>query len=315
MIKSLEILNFQSHEKTKLNFHDGVNVIVGRSDSGKTAIIRALRWASRNKPSGDSIRSNWGGVTNVIIKTEEGIIRRIKDKKDTYELNLHKQSDLVFHAFGTTVPEEIVTFLNLNEINIQYQLDTHFLLSKTSGEVAQYFNKVAKLDIIDKTTDNINKAIRDLKSDIKYKENDIKSKEEKLKEFDYLDKMEAEIEVLENIDNHLTSVKNKYRKLQELRTSIKVTETKIARTSQRLKMEKEVNVLLILYRDKKSVEKDRMLLNQAVSNINNTTVSLKNNEARHTRLLALFQKNFPNVCPLCGQTVKHKHGTDKIYTK
>jgi exonuclease SbcC len=311
MIKSLKIKNFQSHAQTELNFSKGVNVIIGETDAGKTAIIRALRWLIWNRPSGDSIRSNWGGDTSVELTIKDNIIRRDKDKKDSYVLVNTNGKDITFKAIGTSVPEEIKSVLNINEVNLQTQLEPHFLLSKTSGEVAQYFNKVAKLDIIDRTTDNINKAIRDLKSDIKYKENDIKSEKEEIKKFDYLDKMEAEIEVLEDIDNHLTSVKNKYRKLQELVASVKTTENKIVKASQSLKMEKKVNVLLQLYKDKKNVERDKMLLNQAISTINSTTVSLKNNEARHTRLLALFQKNFPDICPLCDQPVKHKHGKNE----
>ena len=40
----IEIVNFQSHANTKLNFDEGVNVIIGPSDSGKTAVIRAMKW-------------------------------------------------------------------------------------------------------------------------------------------------------------------------------------------------------------------------------------------------------------------------------
>src|SRR5512133_726261 len=155
MIKSLAILNFQSHEKSKLDFSPGVNVIVGSSDSGKTAIIRALRWIIWNRPSGDSIRSNWGGATNVLLETEEGIIRRAKDKTDQYELKLQGGKDLVFKAFGTSVPQEIADFLNINEINLQGQLDAPFLLSESPGAVALHFNKVARLDKIDTGLQNI----------------------------------------------------------------------------------------------------------------------------------------------------------------
>jgi len=44
MINSLTIQNFQSHKNTTLEFDNGINIIIGQSDSGKTAIIRALNW-------------------------------------------------------------------------------------------------------------------------------------------------------------------------------------------------------------------------------------------------------------------------------
>ena len=65
MIKQLNIHNFQSHEDSSLNFTEGVNVIIGASDSGKSAIIRALKFVVYNSPSGSDMRSWWGGETSV----------------------------------------------------------------------------------------------------------------------------------------------------------------------------------------------------------------------------------------------------------
>ena len=59
MIKSLELFNFQSHAHTLIEFSDGVNIISGTSDSGKSAILRALRWVIRNEPSGLGVVSWW----------------------------------------------------------------------------------------------------------------------------------------------------------------------------------------------------------------------------------------------------------------
>jgi len=52
VVEKITIKNFQSHEETELQFSSGVNVIVGSSDSGKSAILRALKWVVQNKPSG-----------------------------------------------------------------------------------------------------------------------------------------------------------------------------------------------------------------------------------------------------------------------
>jgi exonuclease SbcC len=71
MIDSLSIQNFQSHEKTELEFDEGINIIIGQSDSGKSAILRALNWVVNNKPNGEAFKSNWGGDTKVKIIIEE----------------------------------------------------------------------------------------------------------------------------------------------------------------------------------------------------------------------------------------------------
>ena len=42
-ILKVEIKDFQSHKNTNIEFSEGFNCIIGRSDSGKSAILRALR--------------------------------------------------------------------------------------------------------------------------------------------------------------------------------------------------------------------------------------------------------------------------------
>lgn len=216
MLKSIHLLNFQSHEESNLLFHRGVNIIVGASDSGKTAIIRALRWAAWNKPSGNSICSNWGGETNVKLETEDGVVIRTKGKSDSYVLNSLSGKHLEFKAFGTSVPEEINSVLNLNEINLQNQLDTPFLLSETPGAVATHFNKIARLDKIDIGLQNINSTIRELTSDIKYKTEDLTTLETQLKGYEFLEKFEIEVEVLEGLEKRLISLINSTNKLKAL---------------------------------------------------------------------------------------------------
>jgi len=81
MIKNIRIINFQSHQNSFLKFDSGVNIIVGESDRGKSAIIRALRWLIWNRPTGDDFRSNWGGDTEVTIEiNDEVFITRKKTK-------------------------------------------------------------------------------------------------------------------------------------------------------------------------------------------------------------------------------------------
>jgi len=112
MIDSMHIKNFQSHKDSHLDFHPGVDVIVGPSDSGKTAIIRALRWLVWNRPTGDAVRSWWGGDTEVSLSLPTSSISRIKGKENQYTLN-----GLVFKAIGTDVPEEISKELKQTSIS------------------------------------------------------------------------------------------------------------------------------------------------------------------------------------------------------
>jgi exonuclease SbcC len=304
MITSLKLQNFQSHENSKLDFVDGLNVIVGRSDSGKSALIRALRWNRWNKPSGSSMRSSWGGPTITEVDTKEGAIIRIKDKKDQYVLRRRGEGDTLFEAFGTSVPEEIASFLNVDEVNLQLQLDSHFLLSKNPGQVAEHYNQVANIDQINRGRENINKAIRTLSTTIKYKEEDIKSTKEEIKEFDYLDLFEADVEVLEEMEKNVSILQIKYEQLQNLVSKLVNLKKQILQISKDIRMEPEVDDLIQVCMDKEKLEREEMLLNRAVTAIVSTNVRLKRTEAKQTQLLAEFEENFPNVCPLCGSQIK-----------
>ncbi|NMC60067.1 MAG: AAA family ATPase [Candidatus Methanofastidiosa archaeon] len=260
MIRSIKIKNYQSHENSELHFSDGVNVIVGHSDSGKSAIIRALRWACWNRPNGNSFCSTWGGATSVELETEEGKVLRLKDKKDKYVLTKQDERDTSFEAFGTNVPDEIASFLNMDEINLQFQLDSPFLLSQSPGQIAEHFNKIAKLDQIDRGLFNINKAIRGLESDRKYKQDDVTEKEKQLLQYEHLEKFEAEIEVLEDLESVVKQKQSAINDLTAKLNSLESVNSDIGNMQDTLEMEEPLLAILDLIdeRDKKDNKIDEL---------------------------------------------------------
>jgi DNA repair exonuclease SbcCD ATPase subunit len=268
MIKSLNIRNFQSHEKTKLEFSDGVNVIVGSSDSGKSAIIRALRWACWNKPSGNSFCSTWGGETSVGIETEEGSIFRTKNKKDQYLITRSNDRKTLFEAFGTNVPEEVAALLNVDEINLQYQLDAPFLLSLSPGQVAGHFNRIAKLDQIDKSISYINKSIRALTSDKKYQEQNIETKEQQLFKYEYLEKFEVELEVLEVMETKMKQLRTSITALSKKIESINLITAEIKSFEGVLSLEEDVIDILSDIFDKNEFNKKIITLTNILDKVN-----------------------------------------------
>ena len=157
MIQSLEIQNRQSWASCRLDFHSGVNVLVGRGTSGKTSITRARRWPLENT-SGDSQISHWimreskgksknlvlDGESSVTITKPQGTLRRFKNPK----MNGYEVSGKTLTGVGVAVPEEAKDFFNLTEINIQGQHDPHFLISLPGTQVSAYLNRVVGIDEI-----------------------------------------------------------------------------------------------------------------------------------------------------------------------
>lgn len=157
MIKRLQIRNFRTHKKLDIKFCKRVNSIIGNNYSGKSTILRAIRYMSQNKPSGDSV-IRWGASKTSVRITDErkNKIKRIRGKR----INLYKLNDKEFKAFGNKVPEEIQKTLGLSDINFQGQHDAPFWFSKTAGEVSRELNVIVNLDIIDSTLSSISSEIQ-----------------------------------------------------------------------------------------------------------------------------------------------------------
>lgn len=266
MIKSAQISNFQSHKETTLEFSPGVNIIVGNSDSGKSSIVRALRWLIWNRPTGDDFRSDWGGETKVNVITDTHEITRRKDKTTINEYVLSGIKD-PFKAFGTDVPEEVKRALNVNEINMQFQLDQHFLLSSTPGEVAQHFNRIAHIDQIDIGIRKVQQWINGINQDITARDKQLIQFQEELETFADLDKFEIDVEVLEGMqENHQNTVVSRS-KLNVLIVSIQSTVKDIEAKSDVLKAEKQVSSILRDYEGLYSIKDDRINLKDLINEI------------------------------------------------
>lgn len=148
MLQSVTIKNFQCHLESHLDFSVGVNAIIGQSDSGKSAILRAISWVLTNKPSGTGF-INMLSDGDCVVKltfTDGTTIERARGTTTNY----YKLNDTeTFTAIGQGVPEPIQRVINMNEVNILGQLDRVFLLSDSPGQIAQRLNEVSALSIID----------------------------------------------------------------------------------------------------------------------------------------------------------------------
>jgi len=171
MLKSLSLINFQSHKDTTLEFHPGVNVILGSSRSGKTAILRALNWNRYNKPAGLAFNSYWNrdkkkapikSFSSLVVFEEEKLVERKRDS----EFNGYICDGNTLEAIGQDVPAEVEKIWNMSEVNIQKQFDQPFMLSESAAEVARFFNKTIKLDKIDSVLSNAETQRRKINQDI-----------------------------------------------------------------------------------------------------------------------------------------------------
>lgn len=267
MIQTLNISNFQSHKHTTLTFSPGVNVITGASDSGKTAILRALRWLIWNRPNGEDFRSDWGGDTIVALTVSNNLpfdavedcitVIREKGSENIYEvLGLVDMGTKTLKAFGTKVPEEVQKALNIDDTNLQKQFDSPFLISSSPGEVAAYFNGIAHLERIDSSVSYVNGKIISLTAKQKVDKISLEEAQEELKHYTYLDKFEIDLEELEHQQSLQTQQIVSRKRLSEHLNLMSTNEQMILKQEQVIALEKPVDKLLVLYGEKRQMEEE-----------------------------------------------------------
>lgn len=157
-VESLSLRNFQVHKFLRLDLSPTITTIVGPTDSGKSAILRGLRWALLNDLAGDDFIREGEDNTVVIVRTSDNHkIGRGKGKDG----NIYRMDDMeAFKAFGQDVPEPIKHFLQVSEVNFQGQHDSPFWFSETAGEVSRQLNSIIDLGIIDTALANISTRLR-----------------------------------------------------------------------------------------------------------------------------------------------------------
>lgn len=212
VITAVHIQNFQSHRNTKLKFDHGINAIVGPSNSGKSAILRAMEWVLLNSPSGTDFISMGEDFAEVTIFLENGYAvsrRRTRSNAvNTYTL-LHNGEVLpegVLTGFGSHVPPQVAEVLGMSRLQfgIAKQLEAPFLISETPKVRAETIGNLEELGKIDRALQSVNEDIRDQSK--RQKELDVESK----RLGNEVQKLEKELKHDQNMLSTFEQYKQKY---------------------------------------------------------------------------------------------------------
>jgi exonuclease SbcC len=219
-IADAEIEGYQGHEFTSLQFDKGFNVIFGRSHSGKSSIMRAIKWAFTNRPRGDGCRSDWlkdleSMCVSIIFSDGEWIFR-----EKAKGLNLYRISGIEddLDAIGVSIPDEVVELTGIYDENIQTQGEQYFLIDETPGKIAKRLNSAVGLEIIQEKASKAKALISGVKAEIKVLTAQLKTKSERLesKEFYGVDEQLKKAEMVRD------SIKTKSLMEEKIKTILKI---------------------------------------------------------------------------------------------
>jgi len=176
-----------------------MNAIVGPTDNGKSAIVRAIKWVLYNKPSGTEYIRNGATKCIVIAEFSDGtIITRTRGvtSPNAYDITYPDGRTQHFESFGVNPPEEVLVAHGMIQVNIGSsvvslnmadQLDGPFMLQESSGTRADMIGAVAHTGILDAAIKDVNSDVRVNKIKTTDLDKDIIKLEESLKAYDGLD--------------------------------------------------------------------------------------------------------------------------------
>jgi DNA repair ATPase RecN len=297
MIKKAVIKNFQIHKKLEIEFTEGLNVLVGETGRGKSAVIRAMRLLLENQPrGGDKKYLRLASKLPLEIQLEDDQGNVITRKKKKYMLNKS-----TFKAFGSEVPEPIRNLYPLKEVNWHRQLDPHFLILTSAGNAAKILGASTGLEEQEHIVKEIKDRLSVCKNEIKHLRTNNAEAKRKMKQLrpvvkhlmvarsiktkeDNLELMQQEVETLVALIKHIQKCEKKIEKYNISQHLARVTGI-LALVDELEKKEEDTKLLVDIInklKDDSTVNEEK--LNTFIKSINgilNQLDKVDHNESLH----------------------------------
>lgn len=260
-IKTLHLVNFQSHKDSIIDLHPGLNIFVGESDQGKTAIIRALRWLIYNEPRGNAfIRVGETGCSVTATLSNGTKITRLRDeskRQNRYIIKYPESEELVLEKFKNEVPIEVQKELGISplwidtdqktELNIARQLDNPFLIAESPANRAKIIGRIANLHIIDAAQRELLRDIRSLgrsKADL---EKDIVDLETQKEQYQDMPQKEQQLLRIKQQLGKLKHYQTQVNQLEELKKHREQVISKLQNNNKQLLKLHNIDDLILRY--------------------------------------------------------------------
>ena len=211
MLTNLTLRNFQCHRKLEVPLSQ-ITTIVGSSDAGKSAVVRALNYVCLNNLRGTSFITHGKDKCAVILEADDQTIQRVKTKtSNTYATETNE-----YAAVSSEVPPEIAKILNIGEINIANQHDPLFWFSLTSGQLAKELNAIADIAWVDRVLQVSVSDLRRLNAELDVTTSRITELETEAKANEWVLQADEILQKLEAYETRCTEIAQATHKLTEL---------------------------------------------------------------------------------------------------
>jgi DNA repair protein SbcC/Rad50 len=235
--QKLVIENFQSHQYTEIDFAQGVNVFVGPSDSGKSAILRALRWLLFNIPRGTEFMRVGAKECRVTLLLQDGAkITRVRGiSVNRYLLHTTDGEEQIFEGFGSTVPQEITKAHDMQAITLDQkeilphfgtQLESPFLLFESDRTKANMIGRISGAQLIDQALKKANHDRQSAHHEVKQLEQQRIRSQEKLQQYENLSLLEDGLRQAEKMYEEVSMKRKRVEALSQCHRQLEATHAK-----------------------------------------------------------------------------------------
>lgn len=226
----VEIDNFQSIQNAKFEIN-GLTVLVGKSNLGKSAVVRALSHCLLNQSVVGMVRK---GASHVRVKFDDGeneIVWEKGEKKiNRYHIN-GKLYDKVERKQLEPIQNMGFGSITIGDSKLQpwysSQFEPIFLLDKTGPQVTNFISEISRLRIVQ---DAIVFSARGKKKEndgVKGCDSELEQVYQKLDAFDDLDKIESLWADIEDQRNSIIEYESKVNSMKHFRSSLVENSEKI----------------------------------------------------------------------------------------
>lgn len=200
MLTRLVLKNFQVHHKFVVDLDERVTCLVGRSDSGKSSVLRALRWVCLNRPQGDDFIGDFGEAPYASVRLEvDG--HTVGRKRTANGNNTYRLDGRVLRSFGAGVPDPVAGVLNVGAANWQQQIDPPLWFTQPPGEVARELNQIVNLIAIDRAMEHAGSVVRKTKAEVGVSEQRLKDAEAKALSLAWVERMDIKLVKIERLSS------------------------------------------------------------------------------------------------------------------
>lgn len=200
-IKTIELFNFMNHVNTKIDLADGINLVTGSSDNGKSAIMRALYSVLLDKHDSGWIRDGEKEYTVKITFVNGDTFERTKGKKNVLSMTPYGGETKTAQSYGKDMPEDYKKFIGYipetsdGPLPFSLQKKDVFLVDKKELSLGQEISVLLQVDDLEKGATNLKKEITKFNSQTK----DLQAEKQKI---------ETDLEQFADLDRKLELVKS-----------------------------------------------------------------------------------------------------------